>query len=106
MNASIACRAAGGSVMVAGSVRPAWTEGGLTQARAGSVVAGSVRPAWTEGGLTQAPARSLVAGASRPAWDRGGPRLTRPRAPPPPFFLRGVSSPGDPAPHTGPPTPD
>src|SRR6266511_1059572 len=51
MNASIACHAAGGGVMVAGSMRPAWTEGGLRQARAGSVVGRYVRPAWTEWGL-------------------------------------------------------
>src|SRR2546422_3874962 len=77
MNASIACHAAGGSVVVAGSVRPAWTEGGLTQARAGSVVAGSSRPAWTGGGL----------------------RLTRPGSASPVSSVAGLWSPVDLAEH-------
>ncbi len=40
-------------VVVAGSVSPAYSEGGLTEARPGSVVAGSVSPASSGGGLTQ-----------------------------------------------------
>src|SRR4029453_15964155 len=36
MNPSIACQATGGSVILAGSVSPAWTEGGLKQTRPGS----------------------------------------------------------------------
>ena len=41
-------------IILAGSVSPASSEGGLTQARPGSVVTGSVSPASSEGGLTQA----------------------------------------------------
>src|SRR6266478_2761795 len=77
MNASIACHAAGGRVIVAGSSRPAWTEGGLSEVRRGSVVAGSSRPAWTEGGLRQMRPGSVVAGSSRPAWTEGGLRKAR-----------------------------
>ena len=41
-------------IILAGSVSAVSSEGGLTQARPGSVVTGSVSPASSEGGLTQA----------------------------------------------------
>src|SRR2546425_7668313 len=65
-------------VIVTSAVRPAWTEGGLRQARPGVVVASAVRPAWTEGGLRQARPGVVVASAVRPAWTEGGLRRARP----------------------------
>src|SRR3989441_7358494 len=98
------CRAADAApvVIVAGPVRPAWTEGGLRPMRPGSdspglpekrpgvIVAGPVRPAWTEGGLrpmrpgSDSPGLpekrpgTVVAGPVRPAWTEGGLRPMRP----------------------------
>jgi ATP-binding cassette, subfamily B, multidrug efflux pump len=65
-------------IIVAGSVSPASSEGGLTQARPGSVVAGSVSPASSEGGLTQARPGSVVTGSVSPASSEGGLTQARP----------------------------
>jgi len=67
-------------IIVAGSLRPALTEGGLSQARPGAVVAGSLRPALPEGGLSQARPGAVVAGSLRPALTEGGLSQTRPGA--------------------------
>ena len=67
-------------IVVAGSLRPALTEGGLSQARPGAVVAGSLRPALPEGGLSQARPGAVVAGSLRPALTEGGLSQTRPGA--------------------------
>ena len=67
-------------IVVAGSLRPALTEGGLSQAQPGAVVAGSLRPALTEGGLSQARPGAVVAGSLRPALTEGGLSQTRPGA--------------------------
>ena len=67
-------------IIVAGSLRPALPEGGLSQARPGAVVAGSLRPALTEGGLSQTRPGAVVAGSVRPALTEGGLSKTRPGA--------------------------
>jgi len=67
-------------IVVAGSLRPALTEGGLSQARPGAVVAGSLRPALTEGGLSQTRPGAVVAGSLRPALPEGGLSQARPGA--------------------------
>src|SRR5881628_2090327 len=65
-------------IVVAGSVSPVSSEGGLTQAQPGSVVAGSVSAASSEGGLTQARPGSVVAGSVSPASSEGGLTQARP----------------------------
>jgi len=56
--------------VVAESVRPAQTEGGLREERAGSFVAGPVRPAQTEGGLEEERAGSVAPGQPGPVGRR------------------------------------
>jgi hypothetical protein len=58
--------------IVAGAMRQARAEGGLTEKPAGSIVAGAMRQARAEGGLTEKPAGSIVAGAMRQARAEGG----------------------------------
>jgi len=64
--------------IVARTVSPALTEGGLSQAPPGLIVAGTVSPALTEGGLSQAPPGLIVAGTVSPALTEGGLSQARP----------------------------
>src|SRR6266550_3584982 len=58
-------------VIVARSLRPARTEGGLRKTRRGDGVARSLRPARTEGGLRQTRPGYVVARSLRPARTEG-----------------------------------
>jgi hypothetical protein len=64
--------------IVAGAMRQARAEGGLTEKPAGSIVAGAMRQARAEGGLTEKPAGSIVAEAMRQARTEGGLTEKRP----------------------------
>ena len=65
--------------IVAGTVSPALTEGGLSQAPPGLIVAGTVSPALTEGGLSQAPPGSVS--ADNPSERPGAVRADNPAGP-------------------------
>ena len=65
--------------IVARTVSPALTEGGLSQAPPGLIVAGTVSPALTEGGLSQAPPGSVS--ADNPSERPGAVRADNPAGP-------------------------
>ena len=66
-------------LIVAGTVSPALTEGGLSQAPPGLIVAGTVSPALTEGGLSQARPGSVS--ADNPSERPGAVRADNPAGP-------------------------